>query len=63
MPTHSGQSEHELVPPLELLPPEDWVKPPSPGEVITSLATGNTYIMGEKIGEGAFGMVYSCVDR
>ena len=63
MSTNSGQPEHEFVSPVELLPPEDWVKPPSPGEVITSLATGNTYTMGEKIGEGNFGMVYSCVDR
>ena len=36
--------------------------PPQPGEVITSLATGNTYTMGEQIGEGNFGVVYSCVD-
>jgi serine/threonine-protein kinase len=40
----------------------DWSTPPTAGEVITSLATGNTYTMGEKIGEGNFGMVYSCVD-
>jgi hypothetical protein len=33
---------------------------PSVGEVITSLATGNSYTMGEKIGEGSFGVVYSC---
>ena len=30
--------------------------------MITSEATGNTYTMGEKIGEGHFGLVYSCVD-
>jgi serine/threonine-protein kinase len=35
---------------------------PSVGEVITSLATGNSYTMGEKIGEGSFGVVYSCRD-
>jgi serine/threonine-protein kinase len=63
MSTDAEQSEHESVLPLDLLPPEDWIKPPSPGEVITSLATGNTYVMGAKIGEGNFGMVYSCVDR
>jgi eukaryotic-like serine/threonine-protein kinase len=40
----------------------DWVVPPELGEVITSEATGNTYTMGEKIGEGAFGMVFGCVD-
>jgi serine/threonine protein kinase len=38
------------------------VVPPSPGEVITSEATNNTYTMGEQIGEGHFGLVYSCVD-
>ncbi|OIP64379.1 MAG: protein kinase family protein [Nitrospirae bacterium CG_4_9_14_3_um_filter_53_35] len=27
-----------------------------------SLATGNSYTMGEKIGEGFFGVVYSCLD-
>jgi serine/threonine-protein kinase len=36
--------------------------PPQPGEVITSEATGNTYTMGEKIGEGNFGLVYGCMD-
>jgi serine/threonine protein kinase len=36
--------------------------PPTPGEVITSQATGNTYTMGEKIGEGGFGVVYACKD-
>jgi serine/threonine-protein kinase len=35
---------------------------PSPGEVITSLLTGNTYTIGEKIGEGHFGIVYNCTD-
>jgi serine/threonine protein kinase len=40
----------------------DWVVTPTSGEVITSEATGNTYTMGEKIGEGNFGVVYSCVD-
>ena len=36
--------------------------PPTPGEVITSLATGTTYTMGEMIGEGFFGVVYACFD-
>jgi hypothetical protein len=36
--------------------------PPTQGEVITSETTGNSYTMGEKIGEGNFGLVYSCVD-
>lgn len=35
---------------------------PSPGEVITSLLTGNTYTIGGQIGEGNFGIVYSCKD-
>src|SRR5258708_21243765 len=43
-------------------PSASWVVPPSVGEVITSEATGNTYTIGEKIGEGHFGLVYSCVD-
>jgi len=43
-------------------PPAKMVVPPSQGEVITSLATGNTYTMGESIGEGYFGVVYSCKD-
>jgi len=38
------------------------VVPPASGEVITSLATGNTYTMGNFIGEGYFGLVFSCVD-
>jgi serine/threonine protein kinase len=42
--------------------PVDWATPPAPGEVITSEATGNTYTMGQKIGEGHFGFVYGCVD-
>jgi len=42
--------------------PADWVKPPTQGEVITSEATGVSYTMGEKIGEGYFGLVYGCVD-
>ncbi len=42
--------------------PAKVVVPPAPGEVITSLATGNTYTMGHQIGEGYFGVVFSCVD-
>jgi serine/threonine protein kinase len=38
------------------------VIPPSVGEVITSLATRNSYTMGDPIGEGHFGVVYSCID-
>lgn len=43
-------------------PPAALVIPPNPGETITSELTRNTYTMGEKIGEGFFGLVYSCVD-
>lgn len=35
--------------------------PPSPGERITS-PSGTVYVMGQKIGEGAFGVVYECAD-
>lgn len=50
------------VPTPSSTPPEKMVIEPTPGEVITSLATGNSYTMGGKIGEGFFGVVYSCVD-
>ncbi|OOO02250.1 MAG: hypothetical protein USCGTAYLOR_01531 [Chromatiales bacterium USCg_Taylor] len=43
-------------------PPVKSVVPPSSGEVITSLATGTTYTMGESIGEGSFGLVFACMD-
>src|SRR3989338_229640 len=36
--------------------------PPTSGEVITSLLTHNTYTIGDKIGDGHFGIVYSCND-
>ena len=36
---------------------------PSLGESITSLLTGNTYTIGPRIGEGNFGVVYSCSDN
>jgi serine/threonine-protein kinase len=35
---------------------------PTVGEVITSLQTNNSYTIGPKIGEGNFGIVYSCRD-
>lgn len=35
---------------------------PQQNEAITSMATGNTYTIGPKIGEGNFGIVYSCQD-
>lgn len=40
----------------------DWVTPPTPGEIITSEATRNSYTMGDQIGEGNFGLVFACVD-
>ena len=43
-------------------PPVKRTVPPSAGEIITSLATNNTYTMGDKIGEGHFEVVYSCKD-
>lgn len=42
--------------------PARSVVPPIVGEVITSQATGNSYTMGEQIGEGYFGRVYACAD-
>ncbi|MBU4257606.1 MAG: protein kinase [Candidatus Omnitrophica bacterium] len=48
--------------PQNILPLAKMAIPPSIGEVITSMATGNSYTMGEKIGEGNFGVVYSCKD-
>lgn len=54
----------QLPPPVSPAPAEPTRRAihPTPGEVITSLATKNTYTMGDKIGEGAFGVVYSCTD-
>ncbi|HEX6502142.1 MAG TPA: protein kinase [Terriglobales bacterium] len=53
----------EAAPPApSATPPAALVIPPNPGETITSEVTGNTYTMGEKIGEGFFGLVYGCVD-
>lgn len=37
--------------------------PPTPGEAIIALATKITYTMGERIGEGHFGVVYACTDE
>ncbi|MEW8309516.1 MAG: serine/threonine-protein kinase [gamma proteobacterium symbiont of Ctena orbiculata] len=35
---------------------------PTNGETITSFGTRNTYTIGELLGEGSFGIVYSCQD-
>jgi len=50
------------VSPAESVAITKTMVPPAPGEVITSLATGNTYTMGQKIGEGFFGLVFECSD-
>ena len=55
------------IPPLDptqtaQLPLKIFVQPKE-GEVITSLATGNTYTIGGRIGEGSFGIVYFCQDE
>ncbi len=55
-------AETPSTPESSSLAPAWNVVPPQVGEVITSLATGNTYTMGERIGEGYFGVAYSCVD-
>ncbi len=50
------------TPSLTTPPLTKLVIPPTPGLVITSSVTGNSFTMGEKIGEGNFGIVYSCQD-
>jgi serine/threonine-protein kinase len=58
--------DNKLVPatiPTQFLPvPKKIFVPPAPGEIITSFRTQNTYTIGSSIGEGNFGMVYSCTD-
>ncbi|MBZ5703657.1 MAG: protein kinase, partial [Acidobacteriia bacterium] len=54
------ESTTPITPLIE--PPAKSVIPPTPGEVITSTLTNCSYIIGEKIGEGSFGVVYGCVD-
>jgi len=50
--------------PTQFLPvPEKKFVPPAPGEIITSIRTQNTYVVGPVIGEGHFGLVYSCTDN
>jgi eukaryotic-like serine/threonine-protein kinase len=55
-------SATSLTPLCQATPPAALVVPPNPGETITSELTRNTYTMGEKLGEGFFGLVFSCVD-
>lgn len=47
--------------PVPTIPAKRMI-PPTPGAVITSLATGNTFTMGQRIGEGHFAIVYECTD-
>lgn len=60
----STEQPHSVAPAIAQFaaPPVKRVVPPSAGEVITSLATGTTYTMGESIGEGSFGLVFACTD-
>jgi len=62
-------TENEQIVPSTPLPEQQHPVPvekhaiqPTSGESITSYATGNTYTMGVKIGEGNFGIVYACKD-
>lgn len=52
---------NQLDTPSEIIPEKNCIHPSS-GEVITSLATNNSYTFENKIGEGNFGVVYGCTD-
>ncbi|MCA2919879.1 MAG: serine/threonine-protein kinase [Microcystis sp. M015S1] len=63
MPNENEQIEHlpvEVTDPAAL--PDPVFTLPGNGALITSEATGNTYRIGELIGEGNFGYVYRCSD-
>jgi eukaryotic-like serine/threonine-protein kinase len=49
------------VPPAVQMPLKLCIQPTA-GEVITSLRTGISYTIGDRIGEGHFGIVYACTD-
>jgi serine/threonine protein kinase len=49
--------------PAAATPSTKTFTPPTEGEAITSLASKITYIIGSQIGEGHFGIVYSCIDE
>lgn len=53
---------HPIAPTAVPEPPERRFTPPTPGEAITSSGTGNTYTMGDPLGEGSFGVVFQCTD-
>ena len=44
-------------------PPLKTFTPPTPGEAIIAIQSKITYTIGEKIGEGHFGIVYACIDE
>jgi serine/threonine-protein kinase len=56
------EAEVAPIPAAPAEPPPRSITHPTPGESITSTLTGQTYVMGEKIGEGSFGVVYACTD-
>src|ERR1700737_273316 len=60
--TSSPNTAAADAPPPPTAPPEKYAIQPTPGEVIMSTATRNTFTMGEKIGEGSFGVVFACTD-
>jgi serine/threonine protein kinase len=57
-----ADSSQNIVAQQSELEPSRAVIHPTFGEVITSLATRNTYTIQHKIGEGSFGVVYACQD-
>jgi hypothetical protein len=48
--------------PTDLGSPDRVFGLPTAGMTITSEITRSTYVIGEKVGEGAFGIVYGCTD-
>ncbi|CAA2106049.1 serine/threonine protein kinase [Variovorax paradoxus] len=55
-----AEQEADEHPPTANLPE---FHPPSPGFIVTSEATGITYVVGEFIGEGSFGAVFEAADE
>jgi eukaryotic-like serine/threonine-protein kinase len=52
----------KMTDPAKSVVPVKRFTKPTKGEIITSLVTKNSYTMGELIGEGNFGVVFSCTD-